>query len=61
MPECSLLLYFGLYVLARISPGYGSPVLLIPKLLVRAVNIFKVWVALAVALAWRGAGLWEPC
>lgn len=61
MPQCSLLLYFGLYVLARIYPGYGSPDLLIPKLLVREVNIFKLWMALAVVLTLRGTGLWDPC
>lgn len=59
--KCSLLLYFGLYVLARIYPGYESPALLIPKLLVRAVNIFKLWVALVMVLTLRAAGLQDPC
>lgn len=63
MPECSLLLYFGLCVLARIYPQHGSPALLIPKpkLLVRAVNVFKLWVALAMVPTLRGAGLRDPC
>lgn len=48
MPECTLPLYFGLYVLALTYPaGVAVQLRLSPqtKLLARELNVFKRWVA----------------